>query len=240
MSAFTEDQATTPENQNNQNPVDDNQDYIDLVVKEKGEQWKDPAALAKGYYHAQQRIKELEGKANNNEDFSKQLLEALQAQTAHTPAPAPEPTKGDSGEENTTLKPEDIQSLIEETITTRERSASVQRNVQEVDNQLSTIFGTEAKSAVKRKAQELGMSVERMKQIAGESPTAFMSLMGEAPRKETNSVPTSTVNVSPKTGERNHAYYMQEKKTNPRFWSIETQRQMLADRQRLGEEAFYK
>lgn len=236
MSVFTEDQATTPESQTNQTQEGTNQSFVELVVKEKGEQWSDPEALAKGYYHAQQRIKELEGSRSNVEDFSKQLLEALQAQTAPKPAPAPVQTNGDSGEENTTPKPEDLKSLIEETITSRERQRTVTQNVQEVETQLNSVFGTEAKGKVKSRAQELGLSLERMQEIAGESPSAFMSLMGQAPVKQTNTVPTSTVNVSPKTGERDFAYYMKLKKENPRqFWSPSIQRMMIEDKLKMGD-----
>lgn len=241
MSVFTEDQSTTTENQNNQNQVDDNQDYVELVVKEKGEQWKDPAALAKGYYHAQQKIKELEQKANkvDVEDFSKQLLEQLKAQTA--PSPAPEPVaKGDSDEGNTTLKPDDIQSLIEERLSERERKAVEDENVRKVQQALTAAFGTEARKTVEAKAQEHGLSMKRMDEIAKESPAAYMALVGGSLPKQTNTLPKSDVSTLPsQSGERNFAYYMKLKKTNPRqFATSAIQNAMLEDRKKLGD-GFY-
>lgn len=85
MNVFSE--TPTIESTENLNPLqqqsETNEDYIARVAQEKGEQWRDPQTLAKGYVHAQQRIKELEAKQEelSKNDYAKELLAQLQAQT---------------------------------------------------------------------------------------------------------------------------------------------------------------
>lgn len=242
MSYFA-DTPTTEGSTNDQAESSNQEDFVASVVSEKGEQWSDPQTLAKGYVHAQKRIKELEELAGqaHKQDFAKELLDQLRQAPARGPAEAvtTNPSKDD---EYTTPSPEDIQSLIETKLTEREKSKSLQDNLRATDKLLEDAFGTDANSTVSQKAKELGLSKERLTEIAGESPSAFMALMGSPKAKETNHLTTSsrnTASLNPQSGERNKGYYTElRKKNSSLYFHPETQRQMMQDAERLGDK-FY-
>lgn len=215
------------------------EDWLERVVSEKGEHWKDPQTLAKGYAHAQARIKELEALEEKlkEQDYSKTLLEQLQAKQATqevTPTSATEEPKSDTEiQEPTSLSPEDIESLLEKTLTARERQ-------NKVESALKSKFGDGANKIVHDRAKELGLSIERMKELANESPDAFLRLVGEPDQKQTNTQVRGTVNTTgfnSNTGERNSAYYTNLRRTNRKLYDS-LQGQMLDDRARLGDK-FY-
>ena len=217
------------------------EDWIERVTKEKGEHWKDPQTIAKGYYHAQQRIKELEALAEGakKNDYAKQLLEELKSQKAPAATSGThQDSQGSQAQENTTPNPADIESLINEAITAREKQNTAAQNIALADAKIKEVFGTEAGNVVRKRAQELGMSVERMKELASESPTAFLRLVGEEASKETNRTMTSTINTSTgfeRNNERNKDYYLKLRREDKRkFYDPKTQAQMFDDMKRLG------
>lgn len=242
MSYFTSETSTTESTPTTETQETSTEDFVAEVVKEKGEQWADPQVLAKGYANAQAMIAELQAQvaAADKNDYAKKLLEQLETKQA----PASEVTEtASTGEEQTTLTPESIESLIESTLTARETKRTKEQNLAEADKQLTDIFGTEADAKVSARATELGLSKERLAEIAGESPSAFIALLGEAPRKETNTLTTSTTNTtslsSQNQGERNQAYYTKLRRENRSlFMKPETQTAMMADAKRLGAAFF--
>lgn len=230
------------------------EDFLELVAKEKGDQWRDPQALAKGYVHAQTRIKELEATLKdaemntNQQDYAKELLAELKATQTTTgqvqptePTPSGESTPAD---EQTTLTPETIESLVEKTLTQRERNNTTKQNLAEVEKSLEEAFGTEASTMVKSKATELGLSLSKLQEIAGDSPSAFMALVGQPKPKETNKLPRSGTNTEAMTfnnptGKRDFKYYNQLRRDNPRLYhTSDLRQQMMKDRIEMGESFF--
>lgn len=242
MSYFA-DTPTTEGSNNDQAESSNHEDFVAAVVSEKGEQWSDPQTLAKGYVHAQKRIKELEELASQarKQDYAKELLEQLRQAPGREPAKAVDTTPA-LEEENTTPSPEDIQSLIETKLTEREKAKSLQENLRQADKLLEEAFGTDASATVTKKAKELGLSKERLTEIAGESPSAFMALMGTAPARQTNTLPSSqknTATLNPQSGERNKGYYNELRKKNPTlYFHPDTQKQMIRDAERLGDKYY--
>lgn len=246
MSVF--DAPTTEQQNDNQtadstNETQDHEDWLEKVVSEKGEHWKDPKTLAKGYAHAQKRIKELEALEEKlkEQDYAKTLLEQLQAKRQAEEEVPPqkleaETPKGDTENKgHTSLSPEDIESLLEKTLTTRERQKKVESVLREK-------FGEQANKVVHDRAKEMGLSIERMKELAWESPTAFLHLVGEPETKQTNKLPHGTKNTSgfdstSNAGERNQSYYSNLRRTNRKLYDS-LQPQMMKDRMRLGDK-FY-
>lgn len=232
---------TTGQAEEGKKPEDNqNEDYVSVLVQEKGDQWENPQAIAKGYIHAQDRIKELEEKLkeSDNQDYAKQLLEQVQQQKATPLAETPVvQTKSETGKEDTTPKPEDIERLISETLTKREQEATIKSNITKAEEMLTSAFGTEAAATLEKKSKELGLNREDLSGIAARSPSALMQLLGQPPKKENNSVLTSTVDTSGLgTQERNSEYYKNLRRTDrKKFLSIQVQSQMLQDRQRLGD-----
>lgn len=243
MSIFdapTTEQQVTVQTADTTNPQDP-EDWLEKVVTEKGEHWKDPQTLAKGYAHAQARIKELEALEEKlkEQDYAKTLLEQLQnRQATEAVPPTPEveePTRDAEIPEHTSLSPEDIESLLEKTLSEREKQ-------KQVEAALRDKFGANANVVVHNKAKELGLTIERMKEIANESPEAFLRLVGEPEQKQPNTQVRGTVNTSgfnSNTGERNAAYYANLRRTNRKLYDS-LQSQMINDRVRLGEDFYAK
>lgn len=250
MSYFNSQETKTEDEQDQGNQ----EDWLTKVVQDKGEHWQDPQVIAKGYVAAQEHIKNLERQiAEAGEDLEKRkyvedLVEQLRQAQATPSAGTPDAGKqsGD-GQENTTPKPdeESLKSLIEETLTQREQQNSRQQNLSFADKKLEELYGTEAASTVEQRSKELGMSKDRLTEIASESPTAFFKLIGEEVKREPNPVTGGTVNTSAQgfanqsNQQRNFSYYQKMRREDPRnYYSPKVQNQMLQDRTKLGED-FY-
>lgn len=253
MSVFTEgtatEQTTQPEQQTAET-TPPQESFVAKLVEAKGENWKDPEVLAKGKLEADTYISELEGQlAQMREDLGKQdyaqkLLDQLQDKaadptTAKTAMPNNNNTGGtEEGNTNPSLSEDDLKSLVEQTLTAREQETTVKQNLALVDQELEKSYGTEAKATIQKKAEELGISLERMQEIAAESPTAFFSLIGE-PKKSFSpmvqgSVRTEGVNMQAST-DRNWDYYQKLRRENRNlYYTPKIQRQLMEDKARLG------
>lgn len=223
--------------------------YVQKLVEAKGENWKDPEVLAKGKLEADGYIKTLEDQlAQMREDMKKQdyqaqILEQLQnkATDSTTVDPATPNNIGSTETQNTTasLSENDLESLVEKTLVKRERDSVIKQNLKQVDQELEKSFGTEAAAKVQEKAQELGMSMQRMRDIAAESPTAFFALIGQ-PQKTFSpmvqgSVRTEGVNMQA-SNVRNWNYYQNLRRENPnQYYSPKVQQQMIQDRMQMGD-----
>ena len=243
----TDNTATTQENQNNESQ--EQHSFLDKLVQAKGENWRDPETLAKGKLEADGYIKNLEDQlANMREDIKKQdyqseILTQLQNKATETSAVKTEVPNNNTSvnTQDTTgvVNEEDLKSLVEKTLNQRELQAKVQTNLQFVDKELEGSFGTEAKAQIERKAAELGMSIDRLRDIAAESPNAFFALIGENKRPTepmiSGSVRTEGVSMQPST-ERNFGYYQKLRRDNRNlYYSAKTQQQMFEDKSRLGD-----
>ena len=250
---FTDGTATEQTEQNAeqmQQEATPSESYLQKLVEAKGENWKDPEVLAKGNLEADGYIKTLEEQLDQmredlkKQEYQAQVLEQLQNKAAD-PTAAKNGVPNDNGSaegQNTTgnLSEEDLKSLVEKTLTQREKDASVKQNLAQVDKALEETFGTEALAVVQKKAQELGMSIERMKDIAAESPNAFFALIGEKPKQPMNpmiqgSVRTEGVNMQAST-DRNWDYYQKLRRENRNlYYTPKVQRQLMEDKARLGD-----
>lgn len=234
---------TTEQNTTQTQEAPTTDDWVNEVVKEKGEQWKDPQVIAKGYYHAQQRIKELEEFADKakEQDYAKSLLEQLKAQQATeattAESKAEENTPGSTEQkDHTSLSPEDIERLLEEKLVARQKQDKVEKTLRDK-------FGDEANRVVHDRAKELNLSIEKMQELASESPDAFLRLVGEPEAKQTNRNVQSSVNTASgfnsNNGERNHEYYSKLRRENRKLYDS-LQEQMVQDRMRLGDKFYQK
>jgi DNA polymerase III alpha subunit (gram-positive type) len=248
---FTDAPATEQSNQNTDTTATESQQdgsYLQKIVEAKGDNWKDPEVLAKGKLEADGYIKNLEDQLTQmREDLKKQeykteVLEQLQSKAAeNTAASNGVPNNSNTETQNTsgTFSEEDLKSLVEKTLGQRELEAKVQSNLKLVDKELEGSFGTEAKAQIEKKATELGMSVDRLRDIAAESPNAFFALIGENKRPAnpmvSGSVRTEGVAMQPST-ERNFEYYQNLRRENRNlYYSAKTQQQMFEDKARLGD-----
>ena len=238
---------TTGQETNQTQQTQTNEDWLAKVVEVKGEKFKDVQVLAKSKLESDKYIAELERQVAElrtdvvKQDYAAKLLEQLGNKGATTTEP--KPLVNTSGTNTSDTKPvisEDvIKTLVEQTLTQREAKNSAAQNAELVRTELTSKYGTEARSFVEKKAQELGMSYDRLSEIAQESPNAFFTLIGE-PKKEFKPLVQGTINTSATSfqapTERNWQYYQELRKKDKRtYYSPSTQQQMIQDKMRLGD-----
>ena len=249
---FTEgtETAQTTQPEQTQEETSPQGSFLSKLVEAKGENWKDPEVLAKGKIEADGYIQTLEGQLTQmredlkKKEYQEEVLEQLQKKATESTAVnngVPNNNNSNTDGENTTriISEEDLKSLVEQTLTQREADAVTKTNLQRVDEELDKSFGTNAEEVVKKKAEELGMSMDRLSEIASESPNAFFTLIGE-PKPTFNpmvngSVRTEGVNMQVST-DRNWQYYQKLRRENPnQYYEPKMQQQLLQDRMRLGD-----
>ena len=223
--------------------------FVQKLVEAKGENWKDPEVLAKGKLEADGYIQELETQLNSmredlsKQDYAKSLLDQLQNKAAESTTAniaMPKNNIGDTSDGNTNpnLSEEDLKSLVERTLTERDKDSVVKQNLNLVNEEMEKSYGTDASAKIQNKAKELGLTIERMQEIAAESPNAFFNLIGE-PKKDfkpmvEGSVRTEGVNMQA-SNERDWSYYQNLRRDNRSlYYSPKIQRQLMEDKSRLG------
>jgi hypothetical protein len=252
---FTDDSQTKGEGQNTElNREDGNQaaSFVDQLAATKGDNWRDPEVLAKGKIEADSYIstlekqlaeirEELQKKDYDQEVLSRAKSKATESSTENSRLSN---NRGAADVENTTrqISEDDLKSLVEQTLSQRQKEETLKSNLSFVDEELTKTYGTEASSVIKQKATELGMTMDRLKEIAEESPNAFFTLIGEKKRQMnpliSGSVRTEGVNMGGNS-ERNFNYYQKVRKENRAlYFSPKFQQQMMNDAERLGDK-FY-
>ena len=245
-SAETKQPEQSSEAQGQETPSQES--YLQKLVETKGENWKDPEVLAKGKLEADGYIKNLEDQLGQmredlkKQEYQAQILDQLQNKATESTAVKPEVSNNNGstteGNTNPTLSEEDLKSLVEQTLNQREIDSTVSNNLKLVDEELEKSYGTEAQAKIQEKAQELGMSMERIKESAAESPNAFFALIGE-PKKTFSpmvqgSVRTEGVNMQA-SAERDWSYYQKLRRENRNlYYTPKIQQQLMEDKSRLG------
>ena len=213
--------------------------FLEQIAETKGEQWKDPEVLAKGKLESDAFIETLQNQIKEQaeelakQNHSEELLKQLQSQT-------PASTEGTTGETNSGTPDDntnqsdgevDLESLVEKKLAERAQQETVNANLQQVDAHMTSLYGTEAANTVKQKAEELGIGLTKLKEIAQESPDAFFRLLGaEAPVKTVDMTQgsvntTSTIQTTPKN---DWNYYNDLRRKDPRtYYSPKVQQELM-------------
>lgn len=253
MSVFSEEaQPNAPqETEQTTETTEPTESFVAKLVEAKGENWKDPEVLAKGKLESDRYISELEAQLNQlredlkKEDYAEKILQEIRNKATDTNTVNQSLPNNDTvgtAQDDTpqsSLSEEDLKSLVEKTLTEREMQSTVTQNLKVVDEELVKQYGTEAQKTVAKKAEELGISLDRMKEIASESPTAFFALIGEGKKNfnpmVNSSVRTEGVNLQPST-ERDWNYYQKLRRENrDLYYTPKVQQQLMQDKLRLGE-----
>lgn len=242
------DDQTKGQETNQQQQTQTTEDWLAKVVEAKGENFRDIQTLAKSKLESDNYIKELERQLKemrddqSKDEYSKKLLEVLQNKGSNftNDNPAKPKDTGNANQDDTKpLISEDVvKTLVEQHLTEREKTNTVKQNISTVEKTLEERYGTQAKETVEKKAAELGMSMGRMMELAGESPTAFLTLIGEA-KKNSNPIVNGTINTqsvgNTNPQERNWAWYQKLRRENKAlYYRPETQQQLFQDKMRLG------
>jgi hypothetical protein len=226
--------------------LDATTDYLAALVGED-KKFKDVSALARGKAEADAYIATLTKSLDELRDELKtretagsildQLKSLQQNPGANVPPVIPDPP------ERKVLTPEELEAMLDRRLTEREARDLAKSNREAVQADLVKKYGSvEAVQAeVARKAKELDIKPEIMKQMAEQSPKAFAALF--SPKSAPPSPPRSGVNTSAQsyspTGERRQSYWDDLKKADrAAYFSKELTIQRHNDAMRLGETFF--
>ena len=224
-------------------------DYVALLKEARGDNWEDPQVIAKGYLEAQKHIDEQKLKleaATKNADQKNWAEEVISHLDKRTPTSRVDSQGDNAGtsDKGTPPRPseDELKDLIRDTLTQQEKQRTAEQNIAKVDEGLRTLYGTEATEKLKDKAAEIGMSVDRLKSLAAESPTAFFQLIGEPEQKEKNSVPHNSVNTGSgfnQSGSKSWTYYQKMRRENPKLYrTVQVQNELVEERVKQGDK-FY-
>jgi hypothetical protein len=117
--------------------------------------------------------------------------------------------------------------------------ATANQNISAVDSKLQDMYGTEASNVLLNKSKELGISLERMQNLASESPSAFFTLLGEKQESfkpmTQGSVRTDGVAMQ-SSSQRDWSYYQKLRRENRNeYYSPKVQQQLMEDKMRMGD-----
>lgn len=230
--------------------------YLEQLVGE-GKKFKDPEALARGKAESDKFIEDL--KRQNlelKEDLDKaskleELLEEVRSQkkAANASEGGNDGLDGRDGPSKTSsdLTDEQIKALIESTLSQREVESRAKRNLAEVNSTLSEKFGSKAAEHLKVKAQEVGLTVDKMKELAADNPKAFYRLIGLDSSTSDRGIVVGGDKLNSEGGPSQSAttrkdfnYYQElRRKSKGRYYSPEVQQEMFNSRKAMGDAAFY-
>lgn len=211
--------------------------------------------LAKAKLESDRFIEQLKAEnAGLREDLSKrQSLEELVTQAREslfTQQPANTDNQPDAIEPNTTPQEEQKAVTSDDELLERIRAVTAQEreretrsaNLNTVRGRLNELYGEKSEEVLKRRAEELGLGIDFLTEVAAKSPKAFFTTLGvEAPAKAPSTAPNrSEVNTEALNNANSGAakegtwqWYEELRKTNPTlYWQPKIQRKLHADAQK--------
>ena len=228
--------------------------YLAQVVGE-GKKYSDTEQLAKGAVHGNDYINKLETEmAELRGELDKRLtaeemVQQIKRETAEHQA------QTQQVQENTTpqLDEEKLSQLISNTIEQKDTQKVAQQNIQAVDAKMKELYGADkAADVVQQKAQVMGVTVDKLAEIAAISPDMFFNSIGVSQGSSKITTPTPTVgttsteavqtmNSGQAVEEGTWDYFEQLRKSNPKeYFKPATQQKLFKMRQEKGHDGFYQ
>lgn len=241
--------------------IDPEKDYFQEYVGE-GKKYKDERAAGRALIEKDLFIEQLKREAEEARQELRSRLSVEEALTklqqerqTGTSGEATNHRENVSGEGNQSANQVDIDKLVEEKLTARERAAQEaqrksreEQNLASVKAKLTEVYGPNFASEVKKKAEELGVSTQFLTEAGAREPNAVFKLLGidqqKGYRDITDPAPAqSRINTSATqsndSGLRTNAFYQKMRKEDPqRFWSSKVQAQRHKDALELGDRFF--
>ena len=227
--------------------------YLEKIVGE-GQKYANVEELAKGAIHGNDYINKLEGelaelrgeldKRLTAEEVAQQIKRETQEQQAQL----------QMARENTTsqLDEESLSKLISNTIEQKDVQKQADSNIQAVDKRMKELYGADkAKDIVQQKAQQLGVPVDKLAEIAATSPEMFFNSIGISQSQSqptptttvstTNTEAVQTMNSATQAEEGTWDYFEQLRRANPKeYFKPSTQQKLFNMRQEKGHDGFYQ
>jgi len=227
--------------------------YLEKIVGD-GQKYANVEELAKGAIHGNDYINKLEGelaelrseldKRLTAEEVAQQIKRETQEQQAQL----------QKARENTTsqLDEESLSKLISNTIEQKDVQKQADSNIQAVDKRMKELYGADkAKEIVQQKAQQLGVPVDKLAEIAASSPEMFFNSIGISQSQSqptptttvstTNTEAVQTMNSATQAEEGTWEHFEQLRKSNPKeYFKPATQQKLFKMRQEKGHDGFYR
>ena len=221
--------------------VDPDKNYLEDLVGE-GKKFKDERELARAKVESDAFIARLQAETKGlREDLSKRAsIEDFldQMKSMNEPPREPAPTNhADTDDDQRRSGPsaEDLEQLIEQKVSQREKTRTAQENLNLVRSEMQKAWGEEYSSRLASKAKELGLGEEFLNNLARQQPKAFLKLVdvtGQAQRPESFN-PRDTSVDSAKFSQNNtqsgetYSHFQKMRRDNPKeYWSPRTQNQI--------------
>lgn len=224
--------------------IDEHKNYLEELVGD-GKKFKTPEDLAKGKFLADQTVEVLKAKLDEmkKELNTRMSLESFKTELEALRQPREEAPPAVTPDANPILDDSKLESMLEALLSKKEAQRRAETNKEKVTRVLSEQFGEQANLVINRKAQEVGMTVPELRDLAYRSPSAFFRLVGvtETERNPDRPlIPQSSVHPdnqsSPVHGRK---YYEELKRTNPKvYFNEKTTIQMMKDMAALGKARF--
>jgi hypothetical protein len=239
---------TLLENNDDQIVIDPNKNYLQELVGD-GKKFKDLEELAKGKYHADATIELYKKQMDSmradylkerEENITKARLEEMldKLRTEASLSNSNNPAKDD---DKPVFDPKQIESLVSSKILEHDQTRKQEENYNLVKGKLLERYGANYKEALTKQVADLGLSAQEVENMARTNPKVFIKAFGLEQPKQTESFQPpvkSSVQAFMPTGtkERTWSFYQDIKKKDKKaYYAQETQQQMMADYNRLGE-----
>lgn len=235
---------------NDKKPAIDETLTADQLVGED-KKYKNVDDLAKAKVHADAFIDQLKGELQGiREDLStrvklEEVLDKLTSQNAEKndddeddPYRDDTPTSGQPA-----INKQEIEQLVENLITNKERDRTASQNKQLAKNKLKELLGDNYLSHLESRREELGLSKDKLNDLAAVSPNAFIELVAPGRKKEETpfSPPKNQMNTGSLSFETkspgSSGFYRELKKKDPKaYWSPKVQNQLHKDAMKAANE----
>lgn len=192
---------------------------VDDLVGE-GKKYANINELAKAYSHADKRISELSSAVETERERAKVAIEIAEARNQKGPSeegnnPPVPPAKND--------KPEDFRSTIRDEVKALNEETKRSSNIAAAGEVMQSFYGDadKAADAVRRRASELGVSVEWLRDSAASSPAAFYATMGinQTHTSRSTPVPKSDYRPGNENQTKKWSYYNQLRRDNKTLYN---------------------
>lgn len=189
----------------------------------------------------EKRQLEADHKAALNLQAFQDRINALEAAQVERREPPPQTTAIPANVP--TIDEDTVQRIIDE----RERQNTRTRNLMQVKDTLVEKLGEDYPNRVKARARELNLSMERLNELAAETPSAFFALLGfdkPAPQPDNVAPPVtrqnSAADFAPNAGVKGNSYFSKMRRERPtEYYTPRVAMEEYNELKRLGPEKFY-
>lgn len=225
----------------------------DAPLKPFLEKYKDEKGVAKAIVEKDTFITRLQ--RENAEFRAKQVNEGNVAEIVDrllaSRTPTPNPELGNQPGSQQSEQPQNNQTSglsiadVEKLLAQKEQQIAAKTNAGTVRNELEKLYGDNWVNEVKKKAKEIGESLDYMEVLAQTKPAVMLKLFTPATEAPKPTLFNSSVNTTAAAlganapSDRTMKYYNALKaKNNAEYWKPAVQNQMHKDALRLGEKFF--